>query len=305
MLFAGVSGVSSAFKVRMRTYAQCRTAEEFNAGYANRITPEVVAHWEAFFRKRSAEVLASPARRIEFAYGPHARQRIDFFPSPSAGPDAPTLIAIHGGLWFLFDRWMMHFLVPAFTAAGVHVACSSYRLAPQHGLGEIVDDCRRAVTFLQTEAAALGSGRGRFSVLGHSAAGQLAAVLASTDWATVDATQPSNRLHSWIGVSGFYEIEPFALTDFQPFVGFSPEEYRRWNPMDLAGPDLPPGVLITGGRESAWLHEMTEVYQRTLRSAGVAATAIDVPDECHFSVLSRIGDGESPLHRAVLAQLQV
>jgi arylformamidase len=287
----------------MRSYANCRTAEEFNAGYANRITPEVVAHWEMFFRERSAEVLASHSPRVELAYGPHARQRLDFFPSPSAGPDAPTLVAIHGGLWFLFDRWMMHFLVPAFTAAGVHVVCPSYRLAPEHSLGEIVGDCRGAISFLQSEATALELNADRFSVLGHSAAGQLATVLASTDWTALNAVQPSRALRSWVGVSGFYEIEPFALTAFQPLVGFSTEEYRRWNPMDLVRADQPPGLLITGGQESTWLHEMAEVYRNNLRSVGVGVTAIDVPEECHFSVLSLIGDSTSNLHHAVLAQL--
>ncbi len=287
----------------MRTYASCRTPEEFNAGYANAITPGVVAKWETHFRDRSLHVLASPVRRVELTYGPHQRQRIDLFPSPSAGPDAPTLIAIHGGLWFLFDRWMMHFLVPAFTAAGVHVACPGYRLAPKHTLGEIVADCRGAVACLQAEASAHGLNPGRFSVLGHSAAGQLAAVLAATDWTGLKPNRYAPPLHSWTGVSGFYEIEPFALTGFQPLVGFTPEEYRQWNPMNLVRSGMPPGLLITGARESAWLHEMSREYASALHATTNAARSIDAADECHFSVLNRIGDRDSDLHQAVLAQL--
>jgi arylformamidase len=287
----------------MRTYESCRTPEEFNAGYANSITPEVVAKWESDFRDCSRQVLASPVQRVEFAYGPHERQRIDFFPSPVAGADAPTLIAIHGGLWFLFDRWMMHFLVPAFTAVGVHVACPGYRLAPQYSLGEIVADCRRAVTCLQAEASARGFNPSRFSLLGHSAAGQLVAVVAATNWAESIPTRPAPPLHSWIGVSGFYEIEPFALTAFQPLVGFNPEEYRQWNPMNNVRPGMPPGVLITGARESEWLHEMMREYASALHAAKNAARSIDAADECHFSVLRRIGDPGSDLHQAVLEQL--
>ena len=99
----------------MLTYADYRTPAEFETGYANNIDAAVVERWEAFFRERSAEIADRP--RLELAYGPHARNRIDFFPAPGAPTDAPLLVAIHGGLWFLFDRWMMHFLVPAFTAA--------------------------------------------------------------------------------------------------------------------------------------------------------------------------------------------
>src|SRR5215470_15764496 len=162
----------------MLGYRDYKTPAEFDAGYANNIDAAVVDHWEAFFREKS-RALSAP--RLELAYGPHERNEIDFFPALNALPDAPTLIAIHGGLWFLFDRWMMHFLVPAFTAAGVHVACPTYRLAPAVGLDDIVSDCRTAISFLRTTPSL---GRlGDFSVLGHSAAGQLAAVMASTDWA--------------------------------------------------------------------------------------------------------------------------
>src|SRR5436190_1754004 len=113
----------------MITYTTYRTAAEFEAGYANSIDGAVVDRWERFFREESRKMSDCP--RMDLAYGTDPRNRIDFFPAARAEPGAPVLIAIHGGLWFLFDRWMMHFLVPAFTAAGVHVACPSYRLAPQ------------------------------------------------------------------------------------------------------------------------------------------------------------------------------
>jgi acetyl esterase/lipase len=161
----------------------CRAAD-FDAGYANSIDDAVVARWETFFRDESRKVSGRPV--VQLSYGPQARNWIDFFPAPSAPDGAPVLIAIHGGLWFLFDKWMMHFLVPAFTAAGVHVACPNYRLAPQASLDEIVADCRNAIAYLHLNRGATGVDSGPLSVLGHSAAGQLAAVMASTDWPAFD-----------------------------------------------------------------------------------------------------------------------
>ena len=175
----------------MLTYKGYKTPAEFDAGYANNIDAAVVAHWEAFFRERS-RALSAP--RLELAYGPDERNEIDFFPALNAPPDAPILIAIHGGLWFLFDKWMMHFLVPAFTAAGVHVACPNYRLAPAVGLGDIVGDCRRAVAFVHENRDATGAGTGGMYVLGHSAAGQLAAAMASTNWPEFDPRLPADML---------------------------------------------------------------------------------------------------------------
>ncbi len=110
------------------------------------------------FARPAATALSLP--HVELAYGPDERNRIDLFPAPGAAPDAPVLVAIHGGLWFLFDKWMMHFLAPAWTAAGVHVACPNYRLAPDASLDEIVADCRRAIGFLHLDRADTGIGVG-------------------------------------------------------------------------------------------------------------------------------------------------
>jgi arylformamidase len=285
----------------MLTYANYRTAAEFDAGYANSIDAAVVDRWQTFFREESRKIAGRP--RVELRYGPDPRNRIDFFPSPSARPGAPVLIAIHGGLWFLFDRWMMHFLVPAFTAAGIHVACPSYRLAPHAGLDEIVTDCRRAVSFLHLDRAAAGVDPRPFSVIGHSAAGQLAAVMASTDWQAFDPRLPSGLILSWIGVSGFYDIEPFELTGFQAETRFATDAYRRWNPVNLVRSGMPPGLLITGAEESGLLHEMMDGYAVLLRSSGVGVETRNAPGESHFSVLSRLGDPGSELHQLALAMV--
>jgi arylformamidase len=282
----------------MLTYRAYKTPAEFDAGYANNIDAAVVANWEAYFREKS-RALSAP--KLELAYGPHERNEIDFFPALNALPDAPTLVAIHGGLWFLFDKWMMHFLVPAFTAAGVHVACPNYRLAPAVGLGDIVGDCRRAVAFVHDIRDAIGAGTGGLYVLGHSAAGQLAATIASTDWSEFDAHLPAHVLDGFISVSGFYDIEPFADTGFQQQTKFAISDCETWNPINLIRPGMPPGLLITGAKESALLHEMMDGYAALLRTAAIKVETVDLPGEDHFSVLARLGDAASELHKRALA----
>src|SRR4029079_10576353 len=112
---------------------------------------------------------------------------------------------------------------------------------------------------------------------------------------------PAGLIRSWIGVSGFYDIEPFGLTGFQAQTGFTADAYRRWNPVNLIRAGMPPGVLITGSKESGLLHEMMEGYAALLRSFRVGVQTRDALDECHFSVLSRVGDPASDLHRLALA----
>lgn len=286
----------------MLSYEKARTAAEFHSGYDNGITPAIVAKWDAYFKAKSLAAIASSPNRHRLVYGTMERNCIDFFPSATLGAPAPLLIAIHGGLWFLFDKWFMHFLAPAFNAAGVHVASINYPLAPQASLDRIVTSCLSAVGHLSAHAHELLVLPDKISVLGHSAAGQLAAVTATAKRESIAGTNTYayTTIKSWIGVSGFYDIEPFAQSGFQPIVEFTDADYRRWNPPSLVREGLPSALLITGGRESDLLHDMMTGYAQLYRRTGNSARELDATGECHFSVLARIGEADSELHRTVL-----
>src|SRR6202011_3391406 len=109
-------------------------------------------------------------------------------------------------------------------------------------------------------AQATGVASRRLFVLGHSAAGQLAAVMASTNWPEFDSRLPAALLSGFTGVSGFYDIEPFAATGFQQQTKFAVETYKQWNPVKLIRVGMPPGLLITGAKESDLLHDMMDGY---------------------------------------------
>jgi arylformamidase len=293
-----MGGFVPACRALMDSYEGYGTAEEFGTGYDNFITPEVVAQWDQIFRRASE----TTRRRLELRplrYGPKGRNGIDFFPAQVESA-APVLVAIHGGLWFLFDKWFMHFLAEAFTRAGVHVACINYGLAPGQGLGGIVDDARRAVAYLWREAEALGIDRSRISALGHSAAGQIVTMVAATPWAAYVEDGPEQILHGCIGVSGFYDIEPFAQTHFHAMTQFPAEEYRAWNPMRHASAHFPRTLLITGAKESSLLQQMMAHFAEALRKEDVPVETICAEGEDHFSVLHEIGNPDSELFARVL-----
>jgi hypothetical protein len=64
---------------------------------------------------------------------------------------------------------------------------------------------------------------------------------------------------------------------------------------------MPPGLLITGAKGSGLLHEMMDGYAAPLRAAALNAETVDAPGEDHFSVLARLGDQASEMHKRVLA----
>src|ERR1700730_16944855 len=114
------------------------------------------------------------------AYGPGARNTIDFFAGDN---DGPIVVFIHGGYWQAFDGSSFSHLAGGLNAHGISVAIPSYDLCPGVSVDDIIQQMRSATR----ELARLGRS---LVISGHSAGGHLAACLLATDWSHIDASLP-------------------------------------------------------------------------------------------------------------------
>ena len=146
-------------------------APDMEAEYNNRARvpghPAVIESWArdaAAWRQARAEC------RLDIPYGPHPRQRYDFFPG---GVASRCVVFIHGGYWQALDKSFFSHMAAGANAHGFDVAIPSYRLCPEVSLADIVDD-------MTAFCAALGAAGHRHIVAsGHSAGGHLSACLLS------------------------------------------------------------------------------------------------------------------------------
>ncbi len=56
---------------------------------------------------------------------------------------SPFVVFIHGGYWQALDRSFFSHMAAGCNAHGVDVAIPSYRLAPEVGIADIIEICRR------------------------------------------------------------------------------------------------------------------------------------------------------------------
>ena len=107
---------------------------------------------------------------------------LDFYRpvAPLNGNPAPCVIVIHGGGWDSGDRRQLPEFNYWLARHGYAVAAISYRLAPQFKWPAQRDDTLAAIAFLKERAKELGIDPGRFVLLGRSAGGQIAQVVAYT-----------------------------------------------------------------------------------------------------------------------------
>lgn len=187
----------------------------------------------------------------DLAYGTDPRQRLDLYLPPSTVQAKPfTLIFIPGGCWGACDTFPKEdyrFVADPFVAQGYGVAIVNYRLFPDVRFNTIIADVAAAVEFVTAQGKGLGVPAENLVLMGHSAGGHMAALLALDE----RHLQPSTRarLRGWIGFAGPYDFLPYT-EDYQPAL-FAPEQrYPDSQPVNFVSADDVPALLLYGNADT-------------------------------------------------------
>ena len=213
--------------------------------------------------------------------GPGGEVPVRLYTPAGAQAPLPLVAYLHGGGWLLGTLDSFDTVCRALAnAAGALVASVGYRLAPEHPFPAGLDDCLAVTRRLRATGAELGGDPERLALVGDSAGGNLAAVLARR---LRDAGDPPPRLQALIyPVTDARLNRPSALA-FATGYGLTLEGMHRFwglyldghepgdpdaSPLradDLAG--LPPAFVLTAGHDI--LRDEGEAYARALEAAGV------------------------------------
>ena len=197
--------------------------------------------------------IASETLQKDVVYDADRGLRLDAYVPPGPGP-FPAVILVHGGGWEAGDK--VTYITPLFqplARAGFAWFSIDYRLTPDVAHPEQMDDLRRAVAFVRSQAARFRVDPSRIAVIGESASGQMAALLATEDPSLAGAV-------SFYGVYDF----PAMVTDasrrsllrrlFQRET--LDEDARallaRYSPLTHVHANMPPILLVHGTAERLW-----------------------------------------------------
>jgi acetyl esterase/lipase len=136
--------------------------------------------------------------------------------SPAGPGPYPALVALHGGGWRLAGADIYRYLGPWLAQQDYVVFASTYRLAKagQPSFPHAVHDVRAAVQFIKGHADELRVAKDRIGLIGESAGGHLAALVALAGDRDVfrdgNADQPfgdlSTRVKVAVSVYGIYDL---------------------------------------------------------------------------------------------------
>lgn len=172
----------------------------------------------------------------DVSYGPLARQRLDIYRPSASSPPAgwPLVVFFYGGSWSSGQRDDYAFVGAALADRGVVTLVADYRLYPEVRYPDFMKDSAKALSYGLDEAKRLGADPKRVFVMGHSAGGYNAAMLAlDPRWLAATKHSPG-QLAGWIGLSGPYDFLPssdpelrsiFHHPDYPP--GSQPIDHMR------------------------------------------------------------------------------
>ena len=257
---------------------------DYEIEYNNRArvpeSPAIMARWAkdaAGYRERHAP------RSI--AYGPGARNSIDFFPGNDEGP---IVVFIHGGYWQAFDGSAFGHLAGGLNAHGIGVAIPSYDLCPAVTIDEIIGEMRLATR----ELARLGRS---LVMSGHSAGGHLAACMLATDWPAYDASLPRDLVTAAYAISGLFDLGPLVVTSINNALRLDPATARAASPLFWTAPGHRSLDAVVGERESAEYFRQSRTIVDAWGLAGVATRFGTVAGANHFTAIAPLADPGSPM----------
>jgi arylformamidase len=168
-----------------------------------------------------------------------------------------------------------------------------YDLCPNVGIGDIVEQMRRACIFLWQRF-----GR-RFFVYGHSAGGHLAGAMIATDWVALYPKAPADLVPAAYAVSGLFDLNPLVgITPNQDF-RLTPESARALSP---ALWPLAPGRVfdaVVGGLESSEFLRQSKLIAQAWGTAGKTRYE-EIPGKNHFTVIDAFADPQSAMTARVV-----
>jgi acetyl esterase/lipase len=243
-----------------------------------------------FFSPNAALNVVAPrdgiALTTAIAYGTGPRRTLDVYaPEPSGGGSAPVVVFFYGGGWESGTKEMYRFVGAALAARGVVVVIPDTRLHPEVRFPTFVDDAAAAVAWVRQNATRFGGDPHRLFLMGHSAGGHVAALLALDASYLRAAGMSPDDVCGVIGLAGAYDFAPRQAAEFAAI--FGPEaEWPRSRPINHATASAPPMLLLVGGSDSTVEPGNTLRMVARLRAVGASATDVVYPGIGHTALIA-------------------
>ena len=256
------------------------------------------------FATQSDAVRARLGAPQRFAYGTTAVEGLDLY--PTARPNAPINVFIHGGAWRAGLARNYAFPAELFVLAGAHFVVPDFAAVQDVGgnLMAMADQVRRAVAWVYQNARSFGGDPDRLYVSGHSSGAHLAGVVLTTDWPRAH-NLPANIVKGGLCSSGMYDLKAPRLSARSSYVTFTDEAEQALSAQRHLDRLTAPVVVSHGTLESPEFQRQARDFAAALRAAGKPVTFLVGEDYNHFEIIETLASPYGLLGRAALELMKL
>jgi acetyl esterase/lipase len=167
---------------------------------------------------------------------------------PANVEHAPVVVFFYGGSWTHGERAWYRFVGTTLASHGVVVVIPDYRKYPQVKMDGFMRDAAKAVAWTHQHAQEFGGAPNDIFVMGHSAGGQIGALLVTDpSWLAPYGLHPKD-MAGFIGLAGCYDFMPIPASekDMLGMFGYDEASQARAQPVRFVSGNEPPMLLLQG-----------------------------------------------------------
>ncbi len=213
-------------------------------------------------------------------YGKLERQQLDVYMPDKGADKAPVVVFFYGGSWNSGERGDYLFVGEALAAQGFVTVVADYRLYPEVRYPDFLDDCALAVRWTLANIGEYGGDTRRVFLMGHSAGGYNAAMLALNPLYLNNAGANVSDIRGLIALAGPFDFLPLQSRITRAVFGY-PDTSRATQPIEYVTAAAPPALLLTGSDDDIVDPANSVRLAARLRSVGVGAKEVVYPKLGH------------------------
>ena len=211
-------------------------------------------------------------------YAPHGA-------TTNGAADAPPVaVFFYGGSWEEGRRRWYRYVGEALASHGVIVVIPDYRKFPNVRFPAFMDDAANATKWTLDHIAEFGGDPKRVFVMGHSAGGHIAALLACDKRYLAKVGLTPSDLAGMIGLAGAYAFLPYVDDEAEIF-GDDPKGRYDSQPINFVDGDEPPMLLLQGLDDDEVTPNNAEVMAERARAMDGTAVLKLYPGIDHGALL--------------------
>lgn len=244
-------------------------------------------------------------QNIPYANDTLKKHLLDIYLPANTKANTPLIIWIHGGAWMLNDKYAdmgyMRNTIKSFIEKGYALASIDYRYSTSAVFPAQVVDCHQAIEFLYKNAGQYKLDKNRFALIGFSAGGHLASLLALSHNNNVKAFYPEGKRTSFNikAVVDFYgpadllmmsaKSDPEEKESITTLLGSSPlkrPDLAKWaSPSTYVDKNDPPFFIVNGEKDESVPYQQSVMLKSYLDLAGVKNEIVIVKDAPHYGAM--------------------